>query len=92
MGNRQTSSLAFVAAATLGLVAFAPTSGCSSKTNQGAAESGDSGSGSSSGGIVGFGDQGDSSAIDVKPAISDSCPFRLESRRIFENPAAENEC
>jgi hypothetical protein len=63
MGNRQTSSLAFVAAATLGLVAFAPTSGCSSKTNPGAEESGDSGSGSSSGGIVGFGGQGDSSTI-----------------------------
>lgn len=56
MGIRQTSALTFFVA--LGLIALAPSSGCSSKSNGSAAESGDGGGqggSSSSGGMMGFG-------------------------------------
>ncbi len=63
MGNRQTRSLAFVATAALGLVAFAPTSGCSSKSNQGTAGDDAGGSGSSSGGMTFGGDDSGAGGI-----------------------------
>lgn len=69
MGNRQTSSLTFFAAAALGLLALAPTSGCSSKTNGSSAEDSDGGSGSSGGGVMGFGMSSGDSGV---PSVS--CP------------------
>jgi hypothetical protein len=65
MGNRNTSAMTFIAAATLGLVALAPSSGCSSKSNQGAGGDDGGASGSSSG--FGF-----TSGDDSGPAVQ--CP------------------
>ncbi len=65
MGNRQTSALTFFAA--LGLIALAPSSGCSSKSNGGSPTSDDGGGSSSSGGNA-F-QQGDDASA---PTIS--CP------------------
>jgi hypothetical protein len=60
MANRLTSPLTFIAAATIGLLALAPSSGCSSKSSQGAASTDDGGGSSSSGGSI-FGQTGDDS-------------------------------
>ncbi len=50
MANRLTSTLTFFTAATIGLLALAPSSGCSSKSSQGMATSDDGGGSGSSGG------------------------------------------
>jgi hypothetical protein len=65
MGNRQTSAVTFFAA--LGLIALAPSSGCSSKSNPGSPDD-DGGAGGSSSGSVGFGQP-----MDSGPPVM-SCP------------------
>jgi hypothetical protein len=68
MGNHQTSPLTFIAAAALGIVALAPTSGCSSKPNNGGTAM-DGGGSSSGGGTNVFG-----GATDAPSAVTMNCP------------------
>jgi hypothetical protein len=72
MANRLTSTLTIFAAAAFGLLTFGPSSGCSSKTSQGAAQTGDAGGSSSSGGggCMGFGCGGGDDATTSTPVVT----------------------